>query len=141
MLRSIPGPVIPVVVIGPYRSGKSFLLNQLLGVGCSKCNNLCTFAYVNDISSDETHTLCAMLGICSSMHDTQKFQQLEILWLGNMLSFCSVQALLTLPSSALAATSCYQKHTCTPLYAVLGVCNTSSCDTKISCSVYQNELS
>ena len=35
-LRSIPGPVVPVVVIGPYRSGKSFLLNQLLGVGCSE---------------------------------------------------------------------------------------------------------
>ena len=33
-LRSITGPVSPVVVIGPYRSGKSFLLNQLLGVGC-----------------------------------------------------------------------------------------------------------
>lgn len=36
VIRNIPGPVIPVVVIGPYRSGKSFLLNQLLGVGCSK---------------------------------------------------------------------------------------------------------
>ena len=33
-LRSITTPVVPVVVIGPYRSGKSFLLNQLLGVGC-----------------------------------------------------------------------------------------------------------
>lgn len=40
-IRNIPGPVIPVVVIGPYRSGKSFLLNQLLGVGCSK-STLCT---------------------------------------------------------------------------------------------------
>lgn len=29
-------PVAPVVVIGPYRSGKSFLLNQLLGVPCSE---------------------------------------------------------------------------------------------------------
>ena len=27
---------MPVVVIGPYRSGKSFLLNQLLGVGCGE---------------------------------------------------------------------------------------------------------
>ena len=34
VLRSISGPVVPVIVIGPYRSGKSFLLNQLLGVGC-----------------------------------------------------------------------------------------------------------
>ncbi len=34
VLRLIEGPVSPVVVIGPYRSGKSFLLNQLLGVGC-----------------------------------------------------------------------------------------------------------
>lgn len=35
ILRRLTGPVAPVVVIGPYRSGKSFLLNQLLGVGCS----------------------------------------------------------------------------------------------------------
>ncbi|KAK9868066.1 hypothetical protein WJX84_001038 [Apatococcus fuscideae] len=35
-LRSITTPVVPVVVIGPYRSGKSFLLNQLLGVGCDE---------------------------------------------------------------------------------------------------------
>ena len=35
LLRALKGPVAPVVVIGPYRSGKSFLLNQLLGVGCS----------------------------------------------------------------------------------------------------------
>ena len=35
LLRSLVGVrVAPVVVIGPYRSGKSFLLNQLLGVGC-----------------------------------------------------------------------------------------------------------
>ena len=36
VLRRLKGPVSPVVVIGPYRSGKSFLLNQLLGVGCGK---------------------------------------------------------------------------------------------------------
>lgn len=36
VLRDIQTPVAPVVVIGPYRSGKSFLLNQLLGVGCGK---------------------------------------------------------------------------------------------------------
>ncbi len=35
-LRSISTPIVPVVVIGPYRSGKSFLLNQLLGVGCGE---------------------------------------------------------------------------------------------------------
>ena len=34
MLRRLRGPVAPVVVIGPYRSGKSFLLNQILGVSC-----------------------------------------------------------------------------------------------------------
>lgn len=34
VLKSIEGPISPVVVIGPYRSGKSFLLNQLLGVSC-----------------------------------------------------------------------------------------------------------
>ena len=34
VLRGITSAVAPVVVIGPYRSGKSFLLNQLLGVGC-----------------------------------------------------------------------------------------------------------
>lgn len=33
-LESIKGPVAPVVVIGPYRSGKSFLLNQLMNVSC-----------------------------------------------------------------------------------------------------------
>lgn len=36
LLRSIESPVAPVVVIGPYRSGKSFLLNQLLQVGCGE---------------------------------------------------------------------------------------------------------
>lgn len=35
-LRGIVGPVAPVVVIGPYRSGKSFLLNQLLQVPCDE---------------------------------------------------------------------------------------------------------
>ena len=35
-LRAIPGPVAPVVVIGPYRSGKSFLLNQLMNVSCGE---------------------------------------------------------------------------------------------------------
>lgn len=36
VLRAIPGPISPVVVIGPYRSGKSFLLNQLMGVSCGE---------------------------------------------------------------------------------------------------------
>jgi hypothetical protein len=36
VLRSIKGLVAPIVVIGPYRSGKSFTLNQLLGVGCDE---------------------------------------------------------------------------------------------------------
>lgn len=35
-IRALSGPVIPVVVIGPYRSGKSFLLNQLLHVDCNQ---------------------------------------------------------------------------------------------------------
>lgn len=35
-LRRIKGSVCPVVVIGPYRSGKSFTLNQLMGVGCGE---------------------------------------------------------------------------------------------------------
>ncbi|MCJ1422123.1 hypothetical protein MMC29_000002 [Sticta canariensis] len=34
VLRRLPAPVVPVFVIGPYRSGKSFLLNQLLSVHC-----------------------------------------------------------------------------------------------------------
>jgi hypothetical protein len=38
ILREVTGPVAPIVVIGPYRSGKSFLLNQLLGVKCGKCS-------------------------------------------------------------------------------------------------------
>lgn len=36
MLERLPGPIAPVFVIGPYRSGKSFLLNQLLGVRCGE---------------------------------------------------------------------------------------------------------
>jgi hypothetical protein len=35
-LESLEGPIAPVVVIGPYRSGKSFLLNSLLGVSCEE---------------------------------------------------------------------------------------------------------
>jgi Guanylate-binding protein, N-terminal domain len=34
LLRSMAGHLAPVVVIGPYRSGKSFLINQMLGTGC-----------------------------------------------------------------------------------------------------------
>jgi hypothetical protein len=37
VLRQVKGSVCPVVVIGPYRSGKSFTLNQLMGVGCGEC--------------------------------------------------------------------------------------------------------
>jgi len=40
LIRSLEGPLSPVVVIGPYRSGKSFLLNQLLGVGCGEAPTL-----------------------------------------------------------------------------------------------------
>ncbi|EFN58065.1 hypothetical protein CHLNCDRAFT_20214, partial [Chlorella variabilis] len=36
LLRSIKGTVCPVAVIGPYRSGKSFTLNQLMGVACDE---------------------------------------------------------------------------------------------------------
>ena len=36
LLNSLTDPVAPVVVIGPYRSGKSFTLNQILGVPCSE---------------------------------------------------------------------------------------------------------
>ena len=39
LLRSMPGKLAPVVVIGPYRSGKSFLINQMLGTSCgAHCN-------------------------------------------------------------------------------------------------------
>jgi len=34
VLRRITGLVVPVVIIGPYRSGKSYTLNQLISVGC-----------------------------------------------------------------------------------------------------------
>ena len=34
LLRGLKRAIAPVVVIGPYRSGKSFTLNQLLGVSC-----------------------------------------------------------------------------------------------------------
>lgn len=36
LLKSLEGAIAPVVVIGPYRSGKSFTLNQLLGVKCDE---------------------------------------------------------------------------------------------------------
>lgn len=36
VLRRIKGTVCPIAVIGPYRSGKSFTLNQLMGVGCDE---------------------------------------------------------------------------------------------------------
>lgn len=36
LLNSLEGAIAPVVVIGPYRSGKSFTLNQLLGVPCGE---------------------------------------------------------------------------------------------------------
>ena len=34
LLRALPGHLAPVVVIGPYRSGKSFLINQMLNTSC-----------------------------------------------------------------------------------------------------------
>jgi len=34
-LESLHGPVVLVSVVGAYRTGKSFLLNQLMGVSCS----------------------------------------------------------------------------------------------------------
>lgn len=36
ILKEIRGPIVPVVVIGPYRSGKSFTLNQLMRVPCDE---------------------------------------------------------------------------------------------------------
>ncbi len=39
VLRRISGSICPVAVIGPYRSGKSFTLNQIMGVACGGCWN------------------------------------------------------------------------------------------------------
>ncbi len=36
VLKQMRGPIVPVVVIGPYRSGKSFTLNQLMEVPCDE---------------------------------------------------------------------------------------------------------
>lgn len=36
VLQGIRGPIVPVVVIGPYRSGKSFTLNQLMRKPCDE---------------------------------------------------------------------------------------------------------
>ena len=33
-LQQLTGPIAPIVVIGPYRSGKSFLINQMLQQSC-----------------------------------------------------------------------------------------------------------
>jgi septin family protein len=35
-IKRIETPIAAVAVIGPYRSGKSFLLNQLLSLTCNK---------------------------------------------------------------------------------------------------------
>jgi hypothetical protein len=35
-LEALRGPVVLVSVVGAYRTGKSFLLNELMGVGCSQ---------------------------------------------------------------------------------------------------------
>ena len=40
VLRRITGLVVPVVIIGPYRSGKSYTLNQLISVGCGTSHAL-----------------------------------------------------------------------------------------------------
>jgi hypothetical protein len=37
-LASLGPCVAPIVMIGPYRSGKSFTLNQLLEVDCGECS-------------------------------------------------------------------------------------------------------
>ena len=82
-IRNIPGPVIPVVVIGPYRSGKSFLLNQLLGVGCSKplfpAVLLLHLVYILALSSsptaaDNQHAIKSCPSIASSGHTSDSKQ-------------------------------------------------------------------
>lgn len=35
-IKRITSPIAAVAVIGPYRSGKSFLLNQLLSLSCDE---------------------------------------------------------------------------------------------------------
>ena len=35
-IRRLDGGIAPVIVIGPYRSGKSFLLNSMIGVRCDE---------------------------------------------------------------------------------------------------------
>lgn len=74
LLNSIEGPVAPVVVIGPYRSGKSFLLNQLLGVPCSECPWLLQFwqlAAAMTGGSSRQH-VCVIAAACSSNSNTQE---------------------------------------------------------------------
>ena len=46
VLAGVRGHVTPVFVIGPYRSGKSFTLNQLMGVGCGERARACAWAGV-----------------------------------------------------------------------------------------------
>ena len=66
ILREILSPVAPVVVIGPYRSGKSFLLNQLLGVGCgTSCSDdlhdAQTTEYSDRRADASTHLMASLL--------------------------------------------------------------------------------
>jgi hypothetical protein len=62
-LESIDKPVAPIVVIGPYRSGKSFLLNQLLGVPCSRC--LCAYVSCHVSTSTLSSSTNILFQSCS----------------------------------------------------------------------------
>jgi hypothetical protein len=69
LLESIDTPVAPIVVIGPYRSGKSFLLNQLLGVSCSEW-----------LRPDMGASDKAAIQVSSSLHARTQLAKLRTLW-------------------------------------------------------------
>jgi hypothetical protein len=48
-LRELKGPIAPIVVIGPYRSGKSFLINQMLQQSCGAFLCIACCALVKDV--------------------------------------------------------------------------------------------
>ena len=71
VLRGISTPVSPVVVIGPYRSGKSFMLNQLLGVSCGACSCFLSRACAFCPPQLAQHLLVGLLQCLCGLHEQQ----------------------------------------------------------------------
>ena len=60
LLRGMAGHLAPVVVIGPYRSGKSFLINQMLDIPCGAAPSAACAPTVNSVA----HSLRSRIKMC-----------------------------------------------------------------------------